>query len=82
MSDSDILSVWHEQRLVGQLWRNTASAIGFRYDPEWSVSGGFAVSRSLPLAASEFAPDTGIAHRFFANLLPEGSVPEHCLSYR
>ncbi len=77
MSDSDALNVWHEQRLVGELWRNMTGAIGFRYDAEWSQSGGFAVSRSLPLAAGEFAPEGGIAHRFFANLLPEGAVREH-----
>jgi serine/threonine-protein kinase HipA len=68
VSDPDALNVWHEQRLVGQLWRDTTRVIGFRYDPEWSASGGFAVSRSLPLAAGKFAPETGIAHRFFANL--------------
>lgn len=77
MSDPDALDVWYEQRLVGQLWRNTTGAIGFRYDPEWSKSGGFGVSRSLPLGAGEFAPEAGIAHRFFANLLPEGAVREH-----
>jgi serine/threonine-protein kinase HipA len=57
--------------------RNTNSAIGFRYDPEWHVAGGFAVSRSLPLTTGEFAAEAGIAHRFFANLLPEGGVREH-----
>ena len=77
MSDPDTLNLWHEQRLVGQLWRNMAGAIGFRYDHAWSAGGGFAVSRSLPLAVGEFAPEAGIAHRFFANLLPEGAVHEH-----
>jgi serine/threonine-protein kinase HipA len=77
MSDADTLSVWHEQRLVGQLWRNTTNTIGFRYDPEWRVGGGFAVSRSLPLATGEFVAEASIAHRFFANLLPEGGVREH-----
>ncbi|MFZ5620744.1 MAG: type II toxin-antitoxin system HipA family toxin [Pseudomonadota bacterium] len=77
MSDPDTLNVWREQRLVGQLWRNTIGAIGFRYDPAWIDSGGFAVSRSLPLAAGEFAPEAGVAHRFFANLLPEGAVRDH-----
>lgn len=77
MSDPDILNVWHEQRLVGQLWRNTTGAIGFRYDPEWITGGGFAISRSLPLAVLEFAPEEGTAQRWFANLLPEGAVREH-----
>jgi len=79
MSDPDTLTVWHEQRLVGQLWRNAAGAIGFRYDPEWIADGGFAVSRSLPLAAGQFAPDTFVANRFFANLLPEGAVRDHII---
>ncbi|HEX9585433.1 MAG TPA: HipA N-terminal domain-containing protein, partial [Gammaproteobacteria bacterium] len=60
MIDPDALNVWHEQRLAGQLWRNTAGAIGFRYDPDWITGGGFAVSRSLPLAGREFAPEDGI----------------------
>jgi serine/threonine-protein kinase HipA len=77
MSDLDSLNVWHDQRLVGQFWRSTAGAIGFRYDPAWIAGGGFAVSRSLPLAVGEFAPDAGVAHRFFANLLPEGAVRDH-----
>ena len=77
MSDSDILNLWHEQRLVGQLWRNTTGAIGFRYDPEWITGGAFAVSRSLPLAVRVFAPEEGTAQRWFANLLPEGAVREH-----
>lgn len=77
MSDPDTLNIWREQRLVGRLWRNPAGAIGFRYDSEWIAGGGFTVSRSLPLAVREFAPEDGIAHRWFANLLPEGAVREH-----
>lgn len=77
MSDTDTLNLWHEQRRVGQLWRNPAGAIGFRYDPEWIAGGGFAVSRSLPLAAREFVPEEGTPQRWFANLLPEGAVREH-----
>ena len=68
MSDSDRLNVWHEQRLVGELWRNQIGAIGFRYAPEWSAGSGFAVSRSLPLADREFAPEEGTAQHWFANL--------------
>lgn len=77
MRASDTLNLWYGQRRVGQLWRNPAGAIGFRYDPEWIPGGGFAVSRSLPLAMGEFAPEEGIAQRWFANLLPEGTVREH-----
>ncbi len=77
MIDPDALNVWNEQHLVGYLWRNPVGYIGFRYDPEWITVGGFAISRSLPLGTDDFAAEDGIAHRFFANLLPEGGVREH-----
>lgn len=44
MSDADTLNVWHELRQVGQLWRNAAGSIGFRYDSEWIAGGSFVVS--------------------------------------
>jgi len=47
--------------------------MGFRYDPAW-LKGGFAISQSLPLDSEELPSDESIAHRFFANLLPEGGV--------
>ncbi len=78
--DQDTLNVWHEQRLVGQVLRGPEQeldedVIGFRYDPEWIKSGGFAISRSLPLSAGEFPPARkGVARYFFANLLPEGEM--------
>lgn len=75
VNDPDILDLWHEQGLVGQLWRSRTGTIGFRYDPGW-IASGFAVSCSLPLATREFAPEDSIAHRWFANLLPEGAVRE------
>lgn len=77
MKDPDLLNVWHEQHQVGQLWREGASLIGFRYAPEWIAGGGFAVSQSLPLTTDDFSAEHGVAHRFFANLLPEGTVREH-----
>ncbi len=73
--NTDILNVRHEQRPVGKLWRNTTAAIGFLYDPEWTISG-FAISRSLPITVRKFAPEQGAAWRWFANLLPEGAVRE------
>ena len=76
MIDPDALNVWSEQRLVGYLWRNSFGQIGFRYDAEWIAAGGFAISRTLPLNASDAAAEEGVAHRFFANLLPEGGVRE------
>ncbi len=77
MIDPDALHVWFEERLVGYLWRNPVGAIGFRYEPDWVSTGGFAVSRTLPLATEDFSAEDSIAHRFFANLLPEGGVREH-----
>lgn len=66
MNDPDTLNIWHEQHIVGYLQRTPIGAIGFCYDPAWIAGNGFAVSRSLPLAAREFSPEAGIAHRFFA----------------
>ena len=72
--DPDGLNVWSNQRLVGYLWRNTQGLIGFRYEEEWLAQGEFAVSHALPLRHEDFTPEEGLAHRFFANLLPEGGV--------
>ena len=74
MLDPEGLNVWSDQRLVGYLWRNTQGLIGFRYDDNWLAQGGFAISHTLPLRNGDFVPDEGLAHRFFANLLPEGGV--------
>lgn len=77
MIDPDALNVWNELRLVGYLWRSPFGHIGFRYDLEWINNGGFAISHTLPLGADDYSADDGAAHRFFANLLPEGGVREH-----
>lgn len=77
MTDPDALNVWNENRQVGSLWRNQVGYIGFRYDLEWIESSGFAISRTLPRTTVEFSPEGGVAHRFFANLLPESGVREH-----
>lgn len=74
MLDTDGLNVWYEQRLVGYLWRDARGLIGFRYAAEWLAQGGLAVSHTLPRSHEDFTPEQGIAHRFFANLLPEGGV--------
>ena len=63
MSDPDALNVWHDQRVIGVLRRIPAGAFGFDYDPDWIKGGGFAVSRSLPLAARGFAPEEGSGQR-------------------
>jgi len=74
MIDPDFLNVWYENKLVGFLWRNAAGAIGFRYSEDWLDDDSFVVSQTLPAREDEYSPDDGIAHRFFGNLLPEGSV--------
>ncbi|TXS91922.1 type II toxin-antitoxin system HipA family toxin [Parahaliea maris] len=76
MLDPDGLNVWSDQRLVGYLWRNTQGQIGFRYEEDWLAQGGFAISYTLPLQHEASTPEEGLAHRFFANLLPEGGVRE------
>ena len=77
MTDPDTLHLWHEDRLVGFLRRNATNQIGFQYCDDWlSGSHGFAISISLPLNADPYQPEDALAHRFFANLLPEGRVRE------
>lgn len=76
MIDPDALNVWNNQRLVGHLWRNPTGAMGFRYDSQWVSQNGFAVSQTLLPGGDDFTPEDGLAHRFFANLLPEGGVRE------
>lgn len=76
MSDPDALNVWNGQRLVGHLRRNSFGHMSFCYHPDWLSGDGFAISQSLPLKAEEFKAEEGIAHRFFANLLPEAGFRE------
>lgn len=76
MSDHDALNVWSGHRLTGRLHRDSFGHIGFRYDPDWLSGGGFGISQTLPLGAGEFTAEQGVAHRFFANLLPEGGFRE------
>jgi len=72
--DLDALNVWCDDKLVGYLWRNFAGYIGFRYELQWITKGGFAISCTLPLREESFSEVGGVAHRFFANLLPEGNA--------
>ena len=70
----DELNVWFEDRIVGYLWRNEIGAMNFKYDDSWD---NFPLSISLPL--NEIKDDL-TAHRFFANLLPEGLARERLCS--
>lgn len=74
--DNDGLNVWHKDKLVGYLWRNSVNYMGFRYDQTWIHTHGFAISQTLPLDHDDYTPEVGLAHRFFANLLPEGGARE------
>ena len=74
MSHPDVLVVWYRDRIVGRLTRDSTNRMGFRYEDSWRGSGGFAVSVSLPLSQEVFPPAEAVAHRFFANLLPEGEA--------
>ncbi len=77
VTNPDALNVWNENHLMGRLRRNQIGYIGFRYDPDWTERGGFPLSRTLPLTTEDFSPEEAVAHRFFANLLPEGGVRQH-----
>jgi len=75
MDDLDSLNVWWGDQLVGYLRRNQQGLIGFRYDDKWLAQNKFSISLKLPLREEEYPPEEGgIAHRFFANLLPEANV--------
>tara|TARA_R110002072_G_scaffold74374_4_gene176277 strand:- start:47960 stop:49255 length:1296 start_codon:yes stop_codon:yes gene_type:complete len=75
MADIDELNLWHGQDLVGYIWKNDLDRIGFRYDVDWlRYELQFPISLQLPLTENEYSPDEGVAHRFFANLLPEGQA--------
>lgn len=75
MIDPDGLHVWCGQYLVGFLWRNSLGRIGFNYADEWLKSTErFQLSITLPLREEEYSPENGLAHNFFANLLPEGGA--------
>lgn len=76
MGKNDLLNVWYEKTLVGQIWRDMTGGIGFRYDDHW-LKRGFPVSQQLPLSTQEYTPAEGKAHQFFANLLPEAGARTH-----
>lgn len=76
MIDPDGLNVWHNQNIVGYLQQNAQGQMSFVYDQDW-LKQGFAISCTLPLQIEEFTADEGIAHRFFANLLPEAGARDH-----
>jgi len=61
MDNNNMLNVWHEKDIVGQLWRDKIGQIGFRYDKNW-VAHGFAISQQLPLSVEDFPPGKSQSH--------------------
>ena len=74
MAEPDALRAWWGSEPVGTLYRDAQGRMGFRYDERWLRDRNEAVSVSLPPRPEPFEPDTLRAHRFFANLLPEGAA--------
>lgn len=81
MNNSDILNVWYEHSLVGQIWRDVTGKMGFHYNEDW-MTKGFPISQQLPLNRREYSPTEGQAHKFFANLLPEAGARHHIIKDR
>lgn len=70
MSNPDILNVWYENILVGEIWLDPSGLMGFKYDQNW-LEKGFPISHQMPIQKEPFIPSESIAHKYFANLLPE-----------
>ena len=73
---SDYLYVWYQKQHVGRLWQNIAGMIGFCYEKSW-IKRGFPISQQLSLSPNEYSPESGKAHKFFVNLLPEADARMH-----
>ena len=61
MSDSDRLNVWHEQRLVGELWRNQIGAIGFHSRDDTALIQRCNASRKLSPPSAGVMPSNSVA---------------------
>ena len=70
----EVLNVWRGSRRAGRLRRRLSRRMEFRYKSEWVHGRGFAISQSMPLDSGDLTVQDERAHRFFANLLPEGGV--------
>ena len=78
---NDVLNVWHGSRRVGRLRRCSNRRMEFRYKSEWVHGQGFAISQSMPLDPRDLTVRGERAHRFFANLLPEGGARERVVRH-
>lgn len=77
----DRLNVWHGSRHVGRLRRRSNRRMEFRYASDWVCGHGFGISQSMPLDPAALTVRGERAHRFFANLLPEGGVRERAVRH-
>lgn len=76
MKSPDELIVRWDKKQVGTLARRNDGTMVFRYCEEWLNSDCRPISQSLPIGDHDFNQDPARAHRFFANLLPEGGFRE------
>ena len=74
MIGDEFLGVWHGNQRVGLLRRRRFQGMEFQYEYAWVHGDGFALSQSMPLDPAELTVANDRAHRFFANLLPEGGA--------
>lgn len=77
----DVLAVWYGSQRVGLLRCRSDRQMEFVYSSEWVRGEGFAISQSMPLDPGALAVRDERAHRYFANLLPEGGARERVLRH-
>lgn len=70
MAESEVVPVYYDQFIVGQISVAPDGKLGFQYEPRWlATTGAFPLSVTMPLRAEPFS-DAVIAP-WLANLLPE-----------
>lgn len=71
--NDNTLTVFIESRVVGTIIADREGRMSFQYSSSWIKNPqSYHISFSMPLRPEIYHP--GIAHSFFANLLPEGPV--------
>lgn len=68
----DALEIWADRRRIGRLASASGGGLSFRYDPAWVETGGWPLSRSLPVGPTPFL--RGPANTYFRALLPAPPV--------
>ena len=73
MEPLDVVKVFYEESVVGQVLVYDSGALGFAYDPSWlTADDSFPLSATLPLSHDEFTD--GTIAPWLSNLLPEGGT--------